>query len=167
MIFTGKGGLLERLGYWFRRFMVLLNQWTLKLSEGIYPSFLSALSLPSTQHAERLAFFLNSRQFKYCYQPNCQHMKTFLQRLKDPVRTKCLLVTELPDKANWCLHLEPLCGTIDLSLSLYVGSLTSHRLHSLSPTSKGSQEGLNPQRVQKRSPAPDDFAPHLPGQIFK
>lgn len=57
-------------------------------------------------------------------EPYHRHAEEVSRRLKkkkkrkNPAWTKCFLVAELADKANRCLHLEPLCGTIDLSPSL-------------------------------------------------
>lgn len=59
---------------------------------------------------------------KHCCKPlqRPAHTAGLAEALKKKIllEEKCSLVTELPDKANRCLHLEPLCGTIDLSLSL-------------------------------------------------
>lgn len=61
------------------------------------------------------------------------------------------------EKDNPCIHLKPLCGSIDVISITDVGYLT-HFLSPFSYSFKASQVGLNPPRVQKQASVPHHFS---------
>lgn len=138
----------RRLLHWFR------NLFKYCLSLICYLFLLSSLICFHNTHKEVSREWQSAYYFKH----DClKSRKALFFKAWYPFKTKCFLVTELSEKDNPCIHLKPLCGSIDVISITDVGYLT-HFLSPFSYSFKASQVGLNPPTVQKQASVTHHFS---------